>query len=168
MVCWDTIPLDRILDTRLWKHYLPTTTVVGGKNVSYDTCKLSTALPKQTINVSSIYLLINFARVATFECLKFLLKYRELFNCCFSISKVVQKYGVVEIYHGVSSANKKKRHYLLVGRTLNVILTRLWLFHCPRMSIEFRFFSKITINGLRLVVIGYKSNTYWSSIAACS
>ena len=25
-------PLDRILDTCLWKHYLPSTTVAGGKN----------------------------------------------------------------------------------------------------------------------------------------
>ena len=25
-------PLDRILDTRLWKHYLPSTTVAGSKN----------------------------------------------------------------------------------------------------------------------------------------
>ena len=30
--CWDThpLPLDRILDTRLWKHYLPATTVACG------------------------------------------------------------------------------------------------------------------------------------------
>ena len=31
MACWDTPPpVDRILDTRLWKHYHPATTVPGG------------------------------------------------------------------------------------------------------------------------------------------
>ena len=28
-----TPPIDRILDTCLWKHYFPATTVVGGNNV---------------------------------------------------------------------------------------------------------------------------------------
>ena len=26
------LPVDRILDTRLWKHYLPATTIADGKN----------------------------------------------------------------------------------------------------------------------------------------
>ena len=31
---WDTHPpMDRILDTRLWKHYLPTTAVAGGNKL---------------------------------------------------------------------------------------------------------------------------------------
>ena len=31
-------PVDRILDTRLWKHYLPATTVAGDKYVSFIIC----------------------------------------------------------------------------------------------------------------------------------
>ena len=37
-------PVDRFLDTRLWKHYLPATTVAGGKYVTAGQCTVSASV----------------------------------------------------------------------------------------------------------------------------